>query len=214
MKKVILGIQVVFLVLVLSGVGWGQKSFVVVGTSQQQGEGEQKPSLEMAIKDGLMKAIEAAVASMVAPREIKERHETLSQEFYQRTDAFILSYIIVEETPIESGYQVSLEVVVDTKGIESRLISLGLFKGREEGPGLREVQVVVSGIRSYDTYRAVEQLLGADAEVESFSPAEITPPLFTWRVMLKDRFLSYDFGRLKAKVGASSQERLEVVLSR
>jgi hypothetical protein len=220
MKRVLLSITVIFLVLLLCGVGWGQKSFVVVGKSEQ-GENVQKPTLEMAIKDGLTRAIEAAVAGLVAPQDMKNRQETLSQELYQKTDAFILSYIILEETPLEAGYQVSIEVVVDMKGIKSRLTSLGLLKDREEGPRLREVQVVVSGIKSYDTYCAVEQLLSADAEVQGFSPAEITPPLFTWKVMLKgevgrlaDRFLSYDFGGLKVKVGASNPERLEIVLSR
>lgn len=220
MKRVLLSITVIFLVLCLCGVGWGQKSFVVLGKSEQ-GEGVPNPTLEMAIKDGLTRAIEAVVVGMVAPQDMKNRQETLSEEFYRKTDAFILSYIILEETPLEAGYQVSLEVVVDTKGIESRLISLGLLKDREEGPRLREVQVVVSGIKSYETYRAVEQLLSADAEVQGFSPTEITPPLFTWKVMMKgeigrlaDRFLSYDFGGLKVKVTASNSERLEVALSR
>jgi len=220
MKRVLLSITVIFFVLCLCGVGWGQKSFVVLGKSEQ-GEGAPNPTLEMAIKDGLTRAIEAVVVGMVAPQDMKNRQETLSEEFYQKTDAFILSYIILEETPLEAGYQVSLEVVVDTKGIESRLISLGLLKDRDEGPRLREVHVVVSGIKSYDTYRAVEQLLSADAEVQGFSPTEITPPLFTWKVMMKgeigrlaDRFLSYDFGGLKVKVTASNSERLEVALSR
>jgi len=220
MKRVFLSITMIFLVLLLCGVGWGQKSFVVVGKSEQ-GEDAQKPTLEMAIKDGLTRAIEAAVGGMVAPQDMKNRQETLSEEFYQKTDAFILGYIPLGETPLEAGYQVSLEVVVDTKGIENRLISLGLLKEREEGPRLREVQVVVSGIKGYDTYRAVEQLFSVDAEVQSFSPAEITPPMFTWKVMLKgeigrlaDRFLSYDFGGLKAKVATSNSERLEIVLSR
>jgi hypothetical protein len=220
MKRVLLSITVIFLVLCLCGVGWGQKSFVVLGKSEQ-GEGAPNPTLEMAIKDGLTRAIEAVVVGMIAPQDMKNRQETLSEEFYRKTDAFILSYIILEETPLEAGYQVSLEVVVDTKGIESRLISLGLLKDRDEGPRLREVHVVVSGIKSYDTYRAVEQLLSADAEVQGFSPTEITPPLFTWKVMMKgeigrlaDRFLSYDFGGLKVKVTASNSERLEVALSR
>jgi hypothetical protein len=220
MKRVFLSIQVILLVLLLCGVGWGQKSFVVVGKSEQ-GEAVPNPTLEMAIKDGLTKAIEAVVGGMVAPEDMKKRQETLSEEFYQKTDAFILSYIILGETPLDTGYQVSLEVVVDTKGIESRLISLGLLKDREEGLRLREVQVVVSGIKSYDTYHAVEQLLSADARVQGFSLAEITPPLFIWKVMMKgeigklaDRFLSYDFGNLKVKVGASNPERLEIVLSR
>ncbi len=220
MKRVLIGIQVILMVLALSGVGWGQKSFVVVGKSEQ-GEGEQKPTLEMAIKDGLTKAIEAVIGGMVAPADMKNKQTTLSQEFYQRTDAFILSYVIVEETPLETGYQVSLEVVVDTKAIENRLTALGLLKGGEEGSRPREVRVVVSGVTSYETYLMVEQLLSTDAGVLGFSPSEITAPIFTWRVMLRgdigrlaDRVLSHNFSGLKAKVAASSAERLEVVLSR
>jgi hypothetical protein len=220
MKRVLVSIQVILLVLALAGVGWGQKSFVVVGKSEQ-GEGEQKPTLEMAIKDGLTKAIEAVIGGMVAPEDMKSRQAILSEEFYQRADAFILSYIIVEETPLEAGYQVSLEVVVDTRAIENRLTSLGLLKGGEEGSRLREVRVVVSGITNYETYLMVEQLLTTDAGVQVFSPAEITAPIFTWRVMLRgdigrlaNTFLSHDFGGLKAKVAASSADRLEVALSR
>jgi hypothetical protein len=220
MKRVSLGIMMILLVLLPYGIGWGQKSFVVVGKSEQ-GEGEQKPTLELAIKDGLTRAIEAVIEGIVVPEDMKNRQETLSEEFYQRTDAFILSYIIVEETPLEAGYQVSLEVVVDTKAIENRLTTLGLLKDRGEGFRLREVRVVVSGITSYETYRMVEQLLMEDADIQGFSPTEITAPIFTWRVMLKgdigrlgNKFLSRDFGGLKAKVAASNAERLEIALSR
>jgi hypothetical protein len=220
MKRALVGIQIILLVLALSGVGWGQKSFVVTGKSEQ-GEGEQKPTLEMAIKDGLTKAIETVIGGMVTPEDMKSRQALLSEEFYQRADAFILSYIIVEETPLENGYQVSLEVVVDTRAIENRLTSLGLLKGGEEGSRVREVRVVVSGITNYETYLKVEQLLSTDAGVQVFTPAEITAPIFTWRVMLRgdigrlaNKFLSYDFGGLRATVAASSAERLEVTLSR
>jgi hypothetical protein len=220
MKRILLGIQVIVLVLLLCGIGWGQKSFVVVGKSEQ-GEAVPNPTLEMAIKDGLTNAIEAVVGGMVAPEDMKNKQAILSEEFYQRTDTFILSYIILGETPLDTGYQVSLEVVVDTKAIEGRLTALGLLKDKEEGTRLREVRVVVSGITGYDTYRTVEQLLMEDAEIQGFSPAEITPPIFTWRVMMKgdikrlaNRFLSRDFGGLKARVAASNSERLEVALSR
>jgi hypothetical protein len=220
MKRILLGIQVILLVLLLCGTGWGQKSFVVVGKSEQ-GEAVPNPTLEMAIKDGLTRAIETVVAGMVAPEDMKNKQATLSEEFYQRTDAFILSYIILGETPLATGYQVSLEVVVDTKAIEGRLTALGLLKGKEEVSRLREVLVVVSGIKGYETYLAVEQLLKEDAEIQGFAPVEITAPIFTWRVMMKGdigslakRFLSYDFGDLKAKVAASSSDRLEVALSR
>lgn len=42
MKRVLLSITVILLVLLTSGIGWGQKSFVVSGKSEQ-GEAEQKP---------------------------------------------------------------------------------------------------------------------------------------------------------------------------
>lgn len=175
----------------------------------------------MAIKDGLRRAVEAAVGGLVAPEDMKSKQNTLSEEFYRNTDAFILSYIILEEAPLDTGYQVSLEVVVDTKAIEGRLTALGLLKDKEGGTRLREVRVVVSGITSYETYLAVEQLLKGDAEIQGFSPAEITPPIFTWRVTMKgdierlaNKFRSRDFGGLKAKVASSSSERLEVALSR
>jgi len=220
MKRVLLNLTVILLVLLPCGITWGQKSFVVTGKSEQ-GETEQRPTLEMAIKDGLRKAVEAAVGGMVAPEDMKNRQNTLSEEFYRNTDAFILSYIILEETPLDTGYQVSLEVVVDTKALEGRLTALGLLKDKEGGTRLREVRVVVSGITSYETYLAVEQLFKGDAEIQGFSPAEITPPIFIWKVVMKGdierlatRFLSRDVGGLKAKVAASSSERLEVVLAR
>jgi hypothetical protein len=57
--------------------------------------------------------------------------------------------------------------------------------------------------------------------VQGFSPAEITGPIFTWRVILRgdigrlgNKFLSRDFGGLKAMVAASNAERLEIALSR
>jgi hypothetical protein len=157
---------------------------------------------------------------MMAPEDIKKNKEVLSQEFYRKADAFIQSYTIAEKTPLPTGYQVSLEVMVDTKGIESRLTALGLLENRKESPRVREVLVAVSGVTSYRTYLQIEQLLREDAEVQAFSLSEIEPTLFTWRVMmtgeagkLVDRFLSSDFDGLKARVTTANPERLEVVLS-
>jgi hypothetical protein len=217
MKRVLIGIQVILLVLLSCGVGWGEKPFVVVGKSEQSEE-VPNPTLEMAIQDGLVRAVEKAVEGMMAPDDIKKSKDTLSQEFYRKADAFIQSYTISEKTPLPTGYQVSLEVTVDTKGIENRLTSLGLF--RKEGPRLREVLVAVSGITSYQTYLTMERLFREDAEVQQFSLSEIEPTLFTWRVTmtgetggLADRIRSSDFGGLKARV-VVNPERLEVVLSR
>lgn len=220
MKRILFISTVSFLILCVGGVGWGQKSVVVMGKSEQR-EDVQNPTMEMAIKDGLTKAVEEVVGGMVAPQDMKKSKEILSREFYQKADAFILSYTIVEKTALPTGYQASLEVVVDTKGIESRLTALGLRENREEGPRLREVRLVVSGIKSYQTYLTVEQLLTRDADVQGFSLVEIVPTTFTWKVMMKgetgrlaSELLSYDFGDLKARVVASDPERLEVVLAR
>jgi hypothetical protein len=220
MKRMVLSITVILLVLFFSSVGWGQKTLAIIGKSEQS-EGVQNPTLELAIKDGLTRAVAEVVGGMVAAQDMKKKQEILSREFYQKADTFILSYTIVEKTPLPTGYQASLDVVVDTKGIERRLSSLGLLQGAEEGPRLREVTLAVSGIRSYQICLIIERLLSEEAEVQTFSLSEIGPTLFIWKVTMKgetgrlaNKLLSYDFDGFKARVVTSGSERLEVALSR
>ncbi len=220
MKRILPAIVVIFFVLGVCGAGWGEEPIVVLGTSEK-GEAVQSPTLEMAIQDGLTRALEETVRTMVSPQTMSKSQEILSQEFYQKAESFVLSYKILERTVLPTGYQASLEVVVDTQGIENRLISLGLVKGRGGHPTLRTARIVVSGIRSYHVYLQIEQLLGENAEVQAFSLSEIEPTKFTWKATMKgdtgklaNVFLYYDFGGLKARVVALSPERLEVVLSR
>ncbi len=219
MKRIVTIISVVFLVCCVCDLGWGEKPFTALGKSEQT-EAVPNPTLEMAIQDGLMRAVEEVVGGMVAPQTVQRRQETLSQAFYEQPDAFILSYKILERTKLATGYQVLLECVVDTQGIEKRLTALGLLDS-ERRPRLRTVQVVVSGIRSYDVYLAIEQLLRDDTEVHDFSLSEIEPTIFTWVVTMQGEtgrlastLLSHDYGGLKAKVVALRPERLEVALSR
>jgi len=219
MKRIVLIIGVVFFVCCVCGVGWGEKPFVVVGKSEQT-EAVPNPTLEMAIQDGLMRAVEEVVGGMVAPEAMRRRQDILSQEFFQHPDAFVLSYKILEKTPLATGYQILLECVVDTQGIEKRLTALGLLD-RERRPRLREVRLVVSGVRSYDVYLAIEQLLRDDTEVQDVSLSEIEPTVFTWMVTMQgetgrlaNKLLYHDFGGLKARVVALKSERLEVTLSR
>lgn len=220
MKRIVLIISLILLVLFVCDVGWGEESFVVLGKSEQ-GEDVQRPSLEMAIQDGLIKAVEEAVQSKVASQTIKKRQEALSKEFYQKAESFVLSYKILEKTTLPTGYQVLLEVVVDTQGISGRLAALGFLKGRGEFPHLHTAQLIVSGIRSYQIYLQIEQLLKEDSEVDDFSLSEIEPTKFTWEITVRgeiesfaNRFSYHDFGGLKAKVVDLNAERLEIVLSR
>jgi hypothetical protein len=221
MKRMILIVTVIFLALVFGEWGWGEQSVSVLGKSEQS-EAVPNPTLDMAIKDGLTKAVEEVVGSMVAPQDVQKKQGILSEEFYQKADAFILSYTIVEKTPLPTGgYQASLDVVVDTTGIERRLASLGLLQEKAEGQRPREVSVAVSGVTSYQSYLAIERLLKEDTAVQGFSLHEISPTLFIWKVMMKgeteglaNRLLSYDLGGLKARVVTSDPDRLEVVLSR
>ena len=157
---------------------------------------------------------------MVASQVVNKKQETLSQEFYQKAESYTLSYKILGKTVLPTGYQALLEVVVDTKGIEGRLISLGLARSRGGYPTLRTAHVVVSGIRSYKIYLQIEQLLRENAEVQTFSLSEIEPTKFTWKVCMKgevgrltNKLLYHDFGGLKARVVALSAERLEIALS-
>ena len=220
MKRLVLVIPLVVVVLCVCGVGWGEESFVVLGKSER-GDDVPNPSIEMAIQDGLTKAVENAVRSKVASSVMARRQEILDKEFYLKAASFVLSYKIVEKTALPTGYQALLDVVVDTKGIERRLVSLGLLKRREESLRQREVQLVVSGIRSYPLYLQIEQLLSENAMVQAFSLSEIEPTKFTWRVRIKgevgklaNKLLHHDFGDFKARVVSLSPTRVEVALSR
>ena len=220
MKKIVLVISLVLLVLFFCGVGWGGESFVVLGKSEQ-GEDVQRPSLELAIQDGLTKAVEEAVRSKVAPQTMKKRQEALSKEFYQKAESFVLSYKILEKTALPTGYQALLEVVVDTQGINERLTALGFVKSKREFSTLHTAQLIVSGIRSYQIYLKIEQLLKEDSEVQDFSLSEIEPTKFTWKVIMKgeigsfaNRLSYHDLGGLKANIVDLNAELLEIVLSR
>lgn len=221
MKRIFLIILLVFLMHCVCGVGWGGEPLVVMGTSEQ-GEDVERPSLEMAIQDGLTRAVEEAVRGMVASQTMQKRQGILSQEFYQKAKSFILSYKILEQTVLPTGYQALLEVVVDTQAIESRLTSLGLAaKGRGGYPALRTASLVVSGIRGYPIYLQIEQLLREDPQVQAFSLSEIEPTKFTWKIIMKgetgrlaNKLLYHDFGGLKARVVALNPGHVEVALSR
>ena len=219
MKRLLLVIPLV-VVLCVCGVAWGEGSFVVLGKSER-GDDIPNPSMEMAIQDGLTKAVENAVRSKVVSSVMNRSQETLNKEFYQKAASFVLSYKIVEKTALPTGYQALLDVVVDKKGIERRLASLGLLKRREESLRQREVKLVVSGIRNYQIYLKIEQLLSENAMVQAFSLSEIEPTKFTWRVRIKgevgklaNKLLHHDFGDFKARVVSLSPTRVEVALSR
>ena len=220
MKKLLLVIPLTVVMLCVWSVAWGEESFVVLGKSER-GDDVPNPTMEMAIQDGLTKAVENAVRGKVASTVMDRRQEILEKEFYQKAASFVLSYKIVEKTALPTGYQALLDVVVDTNGIERRLASLGLLKRREESLRLREVQLVVSGIRSYSLYLQIEQLLNENAMVQAFSLSEIEPTKFTWRVRIKgevgklaNKLLHHDFGDFKARVVSLSPTRVEVALSR
>jgi hypothetical protein len=219
MKRIVLFIVISLLFCGICSEGWGESPVVVLGKSERS-EIVSNPTLEMALQDGLVRAVEEVVKGMVAPQTLTRRHETLSQEFYQKADAFVLSYKILEKTVITTGYQVLVEVVVDTKGIETRLASLGLLS-RKERAAVRTVRLVVSGIRSYQVYLAVEKILKENSEIQDFSLSEIEPTKFTWQVSLRgevrglaNTFLSYAFSDSKARVVSLTPHQLEIALSR
>ena len=220
MKRIVFFGLLFFLMLCLYGVGWGGEPLVVMGTSEE-GEVVERPSLEMAIQDGLKKAVEEAVRGIIGSQAMQKRQEILSQEFYQKAESFVLSYKLLEKTVLPTGYQALLEVFVDTKSIESRLTSLGLVKGRGGYLALHTVHVIVSGIRAYPIYLQIEQFLREDPNVQVFALSEIEPTKFTWTITmtgeigrLANKLLYHDFDGLKARVVALNPGRLEIALSR
>jgi hypothetical protein len=220
MKRLLLIVTMLLLVLSVGSAGWGQKPLSVIGKSEQS-EKVPNPTLDMAIKDGLTKAVAEVVGSMVSPQDIQKKQELLSKEFLQNTEPYILSYSITDKTVLPTGYQAALEVLVDTKGVEKRLAALGLLRERDEGSRLREVRLTISGVTSYQSYVAIERLLAEDTEVQDFVLAEMGSTLFIWRVMMRGdtgrltaRFLAADFDGLKTRVITAERERVELGLSR
>ena len=219
MKRVCLIITAVFLYCCMYGVGWGQERFVVSGMSEK-GDTTPSPTMEMAVKDGLTKAVEEAVRGMVTPQTLEERREDLIQGIYSKTELFILSYKISEKIPLPTGYKVLLEVLVDTERIARGLGSLGLLKGGERRPSPRTVELVVTGIKNYQVFISVERLLREIAGVQTFVLSEIEPTTFTWRVELRgemgalaDTFRQQELRGLRGRVVTVTRERVEVELS-
>ncbi|MBW2038619.1 MAG: hypothetical protein JRI46_03355 [Deltaproteobacteria bacterium] len=219
MKRIVLIVPLVFFLLGVCGLGWGEETFVVLGKSER-GDDLPHPTLEMAVKDGLRKAVEEAVRGMITFQAMEEQHKILVEGVYNRAESFVLSYKVLEETPLSTGYQALLEVLVDTKGIKKSLESLGLLGRGEERPLLRKVKLVVAGIKSYRVYLKVEEFLKEDVEVSTFALTEIEPTKFTWGLVLKgetgrlaDKILHQEFGGLKVKVITLTPEELEIELS-
>lgn len=219
MKGIILTTALVFILFSVCGLGWGEETFVVLGRSERADDISQ-PTLEMAVKDGLRGAVEEAVRGMITFQAMERNHEILAEGVYKKAESFVLSYKILGETALPTGYNALLEVLIDTKAIEKSLESLGLFGKEEEGPPPRKIKFVVAGVKSYRIYLQVEEFLKNDEEVQTFIVSEIEPNRFTWRVVLKgeadrlaNKLLRQEFGGLRAKVVALAPEELEVELS-
>ena len=219
MKRTLMIIPLMFLVFNTFNLGWAQETFVVLGKSEKA-EDLPPPTIEIAVRDGLKRAVEEAVRGMVTFQTLEEQHETLAEGLYNKPESFVLSYKILEEATLPSGYQVLLEVLVDTKGVKRKLESLGLLEQEEVRPFLREVKFIVAGVKSYGVFLEVEKFLKKEAEVQSFTIAEIEPNKFTWKLTIKGgtdrlagKLLRHDFGVLKVKVVTLTPEELGVELS-
>lgn len=219
MKRFFLTTLLVSLFFFVCGLGWAGETFVVMGTSEK-GDDCTRPTLEMAVKDGLRRAVEEAVRDMITPRAMEQQHETLVEGVYNKAESFVSSYKILEKRHLPTGYQALLEVVVDTKGIKKSLVSLGVLVSRVERLPLRKVKLVVAGIKNYRVYRIVEEVLKEETAVQTFVLSEIEPTRFTWRLVMKgeagrlaDKLLHQDFGGLRVKVVKLTSEELEVELS-
>jgi hypothetical protein len=215
-RKVIFAL--VILMFCCYTIGWGQETFVVLGKIER-GESDVHPTLEMAVKEGLKEAVEEAVWRMIPLNTMNEKYTLLTENVFNRARSFILSYKILEETSLTTGYQVLLEVVVDTNGIKKRLESLGLFQKGDERPLLRVVKLVLAGIKTYDVYQKVEEFLRDNSEVQTFALSEIEPTKFTWKLSIKgeigdlaNQLLHQKFDGLMVKVVKSTAEELEVEL--
>jgi hypothetical protein len=161
---------------------WGQETFLVLGASQV-GDSQTVPTLEMAIQDALRKAIRDRVRELISPQMEALHHDVLEEELYSRADRYILSYRVLEKDAQAEGYLALLEIVMDTQAVRAELETLGVLT-REHGMSpVQQITVVVTGVDTYATYRAIESALAGNDDVErQVTIAELEPMQMTWNV--------------------------------
>lgn len=185
---------VLILVVGLGAPAPGADTYHALGMSEES-DGGPPPTVERAVKDGFVKALQDSVRGMLGYSSLEEYESPALEQLYRQPQRFILSYRVLQETTLSTGYMVLLEVTVDTDRVRTHLRQLGLPTDATLPEEPRNVHVVVWGIAGYEVYRDVETLLSDEKEgAREVTIAEMEPGRFVWNLVTTE-----DIGHLAAR---------------
>jgi len=122
------------ILIVLLGLSWnmaalGQEAqtITVKGESWFKEGSDPLIGKDSAIKDGLRKAVEQAVGTMISSETRVQNFQLLSDEIYTKTEGYVQSYKILGENQGKNVYEVTIQAVVATGPIKDKLDALGLL---------------------------------------------------------------------------------------
>lgn len=120
--------------IILLGLSWniaatGQEAqtLTVKGESWFKEGSDPLIGKDQAIKDGLRKAVEQAVGTMISSETRVQNFQLLSDEIYTKTEGYVQNYKILGENQGKNVYEVTIQATVATGSIKDKLDALGLL---------------------------------------------------------------------------------------
>ena len=96
--------------------------------------GDRAIARDSAISDGLRKAVEQAVGTMVSSETLVQNFQTLNDRIYTQTQGYIQNYKILSENAGPNLYQVTVQATVAMGDLQKDLQALGILLGQVGKP--------------------------------------------------------------------------------
>ena len=89
---------------------------------------------DQAVKDALRMVVEQTVGTMISSETVVESYEVLQDQIYSKTQGYIRNYNIINESPVENLYRVTIQANVAKGVLKNDLMALGLLIARKNMP--------------------------------------------------------------------------------
>lgn len=152
-------------------------SYVEV-TGKASIDGNKALAKDMALEDGLRRAVEEVTRGIVPIERIDT--QTIHEKIYSNVRIYILHYKInSEEEVVEADgtvfYSVSIGAMVDKDLLKKALLTIGII---EEGGKVRAIRLTIHGVNDYRDFEEIRRAIGRvkgvkDISYKSFSKGRI-----------------------------------------
>lgn len=107
---------------------------------------------DAAIQDALLKAVEQATGSLVAPKTVVEKAQALKTCIFVKADEYIKNYRIISENTSAGVYAANIKVTVALAEIKNNLRSLGILKDLQAAARATPVTITLRGVKRHVDY--------------------------------------------------------------